>query len=304
MSDKTHADEQKDDAMSECTAPAYRAIFFDLDGTLLPMEIDEFMRTYFEALGAYVARFGVAPEAFMAGMKAGIKNMAAHDDGRPNSDAFWEGWFAHVDADACDWATELDRFYEVEFGAIGAGVVPNPAAARAVDALASKGYPLVLATMPMFSERAVRWRLEWAGVDPGRFSRLTNFANSTSVKPKPSYYAENLAAAGLRGADVLMVGNNTVEDLGIRSLGADAFLVTDHLLDPTDGFDLGGAKHGTIEEFAAWAEALPACTSPATGIEAGLVDAAARERVLADNLTAGASVDAPGAGFTINGIEG
>ena len=57
--------------MSECTAPAYRAIFFDLDGTLLPMEIDEFMRTYFEALGAYVARFGVAPEAFMAGMKAG-----------------------------------------------------------------------------------------------------------------------------------------------------------------------------------------------------------------------------------------
>ena len=60
----------------------------------------------------------------------------------------------------------------------------------------------------------------------------------------------------------------------------------------------------TPEEFAAWAEALPACTSPATGIEAGLVDAAARERVLADNLTAGASVDAPGAGFTINGIEG
>ena len=146
--------------------------------------------------------------------------------------------------------------------------------------------------------------LEWAGVDPGRFSRLTNFANSTSVKPKPSYYAENLAAAGLRGADVLMVGNNTVEDLGIRSLGADAFLVTDHLLDPTDGFDLASVKHGTIEEFAAWAEALPACTSPATGVDAGLVDAAACERVLAENLAAGASVDAPGAGFTINGIEG
>ena len=80
--------------------------------------------------------------------------------------------------------------------------------------------------------------------------------------------------------------------------------LTDHLLDPTDGFDLGGAKHGTIEEFAAWAEALPACTSPATGVDAGLVDAAACERVLAENLAAGASVDAPGAGFTINGIEG
>ena len=240
----------------------------------------------------------------MAGMKAGIKNMAAHDDGRPNSDAFWEGWFAHVDADACDWTAELDRFYEVEFGAIGAGVAPNPAAARAVDALASKGYPLVLATMPMFPERAVRWRLEWAGIDPDKFSRLTNFANSTSVKPKPSYYAENLAAAGLCGADVLMVGNNTVEDLGIQALGADAFLVTDHLLDPTDGgFDLATVKHGTMEEFAAWAEALPACAEHATGIDAGLVDAAACERVLAENL-AGDAPAAPGAGFTINGIEG
>lgn len=283
---------------------AYRAVFFDLDGTLLPMEIDEFMRSYFGVLGAYAARFGVAPEAFMAGMKAGIKNMAAHDDGRPNCEAFWEGWFAHVDAGACDWPAELDRFYEGPFGELGAEVVPNPAAARAVDALASKGYPLVLATMPMFPERAVRWRLEWAGVDPDKFARLTNFANSTSVKPKPDYYAENLAAAGLRGADVLMVGNNTVEDLAACGLDVDAFLVTDHLLDPTDGFDLATVKHGTMEEFAAWAEALPACANPAVGIDAGLVDAAAREQALAENLATGARVDAPGAGFTINGIEG
>ena len=34
------------------TQPAYRALFFDLDGTLLPMEIDEFMRTYFASRGS------------------------------------------------------------------------------------------------------------------------------------------------------------------------------------------------------------------------------------------------------------
>ena len=210
-----HNDEQKGDAMNDHTAAVgpYRAIFFDLDGTLLPLDVDEFMRDYFAALGAYVARFGVSPEAFMAGMKAGIKNMAAHDDGRPNDEAFWEGFFAHVDADACDWGDELARFYDREFGLLGANVVPNPAAARAVETLAAKGYPLVLATMPMFPERAVRWRLEWAGIDPARFARITHFENSSSVKPKPAYFAESIAAAGLSGADVLMVGNNTVEDL-------------------------------------------------------------------------------------------
>ena len=32
------------------TPRAYRAICFDLDGTLLPMDIDEFMNAYFSRL--------------------------------------------------------------------------------------------------------------------------------------------------------------------------------------------------------------------------------------------------------------
>ncbi|OUO89695.1 haloacid dehalogenase [Gordonibacter sp. An230] len=298
--------------MNERTEAAgpYRAIFFDLDGTLLPLETDEFMRSYFAALGGYVARFGIPSEAFMAGMKAGIKNMASHDDGRPNDEAFWEGYFAHVDADACDWGGELARFYDRDFGLLGAGIVPNPAAARAVETLAAKGYPLVLATMPMFPERAVRWRLEWAGVDPARFSRITHFENSTSVKPKPAYFAESIAAAGISGADVLMVGNNTVEDLAARALGADAFLVTDHLLDPTGDFDASSVRCGTMEEFADWAEGLPACANPASGIDAGLVGAAARERAIAEGRAAASALSAMPVGgegrtgFSIDGVEG
>ena len=71
-----------------------------------------------------------------------------------------------------------------------------------------------------------------------------------------------------------------MEDLAIQGLGADAFLVTDHLLDPTEGFDLGSVKRGTMEEFAAWAELLPPCADPAQGVEAGAVPAAAREAAL------------------------
>lgn len=258
----------------------YRAIFFDLDGTLLPMELDEFLGAYFEAIANFVAAHGLDAATFSAGLKAGIKAMAVHDDGRTNADAYWEAFFSHADRDAADWDELLAGFYERDFGAIGAGVVPNPAAARAIETLAAKGYPLVLATMPMFPRRAVEWRLAWAGVDASRFERITSFENSTSVKPKLAYYAENVAACGLAGEDVLMVGNNTVEDLAIRGLGADAFLVTDHLLDPEEGFDLASVEHGTMEEFAAWAEALPVCADPAQGIEAGIVEAAARAAVL------------------------
>lgn len=285
---------------------SYRAICFDLDGTLLPMELDGFMQAYFQSLGSYVARFGVATEDFSAGMKAGIKAMAAHDDGRPNSDAFWEGFLSCVDREVVDWEGELATFYDQAFGAIGSDVVPSPAAARAVNALAAKGYPLVLTTMPMFPRRAVEWRLQWAGVNSALFSRITSFENSTSVKPKLAYYAENLAALGVSGSDVLMVGNNTKEDLAFMGLGADAFLVTDLLLDPIE-FDVSTVCNGTLEEFADWAESLPACVDPATGVEEGLVPAAARDEALASNgrpdaPVADAAVSA--AGFSINGVEG
>ena len=258
----------------------YRVIFFDLDGTLLPMELDEFLGAYFEAIAGFVARQGLDAKAFSAGLKAGIGAMASHDDGRTNHEAYWEAFFRHADADAVAWEELLTEFYEHEFGAIGEGFQPNPAAARAIETLAAKGYPLVLATMPMFPRRAVEWRLAWAGVDASKFARITSFENSTSVKPKLAYYAENVAACSLSGDDVLMVGNNTVEDLAIQGLGADAFLVTDHLLDPTEGFDLGSVKRGTMEEFAAWAESLPPCADPAQGVEAGIVAAAAREAAL------------------------
>lgn len=284
---------------------AYRAVFFDLDGTLLPMELDEFMRSYFQSLGAYVAQFGVSGESFMAGMKTGIKAMAAHDDGLPNAEAFWGGFFAHVDPAATDWKTQLDAYYDHEFGELGAGMQPDPAAARTVEALAAKGYPLVLTTMPMFPQRAVEWRLTWAGVDSSRFARITSFMNSTSVKPKLTYYAENLAAAGVAGSDILMVGNNTLEDLAVLGLGADAFLVTDHLIDPVQ-FDLASIKHGSLEELAAWVERLPVCVNPAMDVSTEVVSADVRAQALADNAVDGAAAAVASSspdGFSINGIE-
>lgn len=265
----------------ENTPRAYRAIFFDLDGTLLPMDLDEFLGTYFKALVGFVARRGLDASAFHDALMAGTKAMMEHDDAATNAETFWGVFFGLVDEGAADWQALLDEFYATEFGAIGANVQPNEAMVRAVATLKEKGYPLVLATMPMFPMRAVEWRLRWAGLDPVDFARVTHYENSTATKPKLTYYAENLAACGVSGRDVLMVGNNTVEDLAIRGLGADAYLVCDYLLDPVPGgFDLDQVRHSSCEEFAAWAASLPTCAKPACGIDASRVDAAARDAVL------------------------
>ncbi len=281
--------ECKETAVASCGgetgAPhAYRAIFFDLDGTLLPMELEEFLSSYFAALTGFVAAQGLDAEMFSGALKAGIGAMTSHEDEHTNAEAFWEAFLAREDDPAAEgrWPEIFGDFYENEFGKIGAGVQANPVAAHAVETLAAKGYPLVLATMPMFPRRAVEWRLAWAGVDSALFARITTFENSTSVKPKPVYCAENLAACGLAGSDVLMVGNNTVEDGAFSGLGADLYLVTDHLLDPT-GAGVGDVPHGSLEEFTAWAQALPACTNPAAAIDDGAVARSETQAVLAAN---------------------
>ena len=74
-----------------------------------------------------------------------------------------------------------------------------------------------------------------------------------------AYYRENIDLAGVPAERVLMVGNDTGDDLSCLDLGMDAYLVTDHLINP-DCFDIDTIKHGSLADFANWVEGLPDCT--------------------------------------------
>ena len=112
---------------------AYRAICFDLDGTLLPMDIDEFMAAYFARIAAYMAAQGLDAQRFMAALKAGTKRMAVHDGSATNEQAFWDEFFSVYGVKD---AAERERmralaadFYDADFPHVGDGFQPDPAAA-------------------------------------------------------------------------------------------------------------------------------------------------------------------------------
>lgn len=239
-------------------ATRYQTIFFDLDGTLLPMDMDDFLHQYFMRLRIFATRHGYDAERFTNALNEGTRHMAMHGSDVTNADAFWEVFTQLLGCERAQMEPLLTRFYQEDFAEIGATVEPDPLARHVVELLRKKGYPLFLTTMPMFPRVAVEQRLKWADVDPLSFERITTYDNSYALKPQEAYFAQNIRLAGCNPAQILMVGNNTREDLGILSLGTDAYLVTDHLLDP-DGFPLETVKHGTLAEFAQWAAALPEC---------------------------------------------
>ena len=52
-----------------------KAVLFDLDGTLLPMDQNVFAKAYFTKLSQYICPLGYAPDVFMKGMMQGIGYM-------------------------------------------------------------------------------------------------------------------------------------------------------------------------------------------------------------------------------------
>ena len=59
-------------------------IFFDMDGTLLPMDAEVFARTYFKLLTKKMLPHGYEPETIINGINAGITAMQTNDGTRRN----------------------------------------------------------------------------------------------------------------------------------------------------------------------------------------------------------------------------
>ena len=64
-------------------------VMFDLDGTLLPMDNDEFTRGYFKLLAAKLAPYGYEAGPLIDGIWSGVAAMVANDGSRTNEEAFW-----------------------------------------------------------------------------------------------------------------------------------------------------------------------------------------------------------------------
>lgn len=64
-------------------------ILFDLDGTLLPMDQDLFVKDYFGRLARKIAPLGYKPEELSGNLWKGVAAMVMNDGSCLNEDVFW-----------------------------------------------------------------------------------------------------------------------------------------------------------------------------------------------------------------------
>lgn len=231
-----------------------KTVLFDLDGTLLPMDLEIFVRAYFMRLAEHLAPKGYETDKLIRSIRAGISAMVGNDGSRTNEEAFWSVFVGIYGEKVLEDKAYLDTFYTDAFSKVREVCGYTSKAREVLDYLKAKGIPAVLATSPLFPAAGTRNRMGWAGLTPEDFVYYTTYENSRFCKPNPEYYREILEKLELVPEECLMVGNDVTEDMVAGSLGIQVFLLTDCLINKY-GEDLTPYPRGGYDDLFAFLEA-------------------------------------------------
>ncbi len=235
---------------------AVRAVFFDLDGTLLPMDLDVFTRYYFKLVFEELAPLAMRPDEILSLFNGGIGAMMHNDGSKTNREAFWNDVFAHCDRrKAAAIEARMNAFYLDGFRKTAVTCHFDPRARIAVETAKKRGFATVLATNPVFPAVATEIRMGFVGLTPRDFCHVTAYENSRYCKPNPLYYREITDLLGLDPADCAMVGNDTCDDLAAATLGMPVFILTDHIINQNN-VDISALPHGGFQDLIAWIRSL------------------------------------------------
>lgn len=234
-------------------------LLFDLDGTLLPLDLDVFMKGYFHALlptVAHLLEVEKAPVQILGATETMIQN---EDPNLTNEDAFKAAFFSQVEVRESDIWPVFESFYREAFADLRNLSQPSPISREICRTALDKGYQIVLATNPIFPETAIRHRMDWAGIGDLPFALVTTMEDFHFCKPSPKYFVEILDRLGVTPFECMMFGNDVQEDGVSGKLGMETYLVTDYLIDRGVGH-LEFSHRGSLTDALAFVEALPQLT--------------------------------------------
>lgn len=204
----------------------YKAILFDMDGTLLPMNVDEFTKKYFELLCMKVAPLQVKPDLMIKALWNGVKQMTINDGSVNNQEAFWKNFNEITGVEREKVEPICNDFYYNEFKEVKCCIGDNELAKKAIELAHQKAQYVILATNPLFPIGAQDTRMSFVDLNRDDFDLVTAYEDSNFCKPNPKYYEMILDKFNLKPEECLMIGNDEEEDMyPCKLLGIDTYMV-------------------------------------------------------------------------------
>lgn len=232
----------------------FKAVLFDLDGTLLRAQMTEFIPRYVHALATYCADY-VKPKKFEKAMLMAIHTLInKQGDGEATNEERVYATMQHELGLPEELLRDsLAHFEKHSLPDLQELIRPIPLAQQIVTECRQKGVPLVLATNPVFPRFMIQARMRWADLDESFFVHLTSYENSHHCKPQPGYFRDIAELLEVEPEQCLMVGNDLNHDLAAVAVGMKAYLVDTWLVErgePEWPCEYRG-DHGALQEFLA-----------------------------------------------------
>ena len=228
-----------------------KAILFDLDGTLLPMDQDVFLKAYLGSLVRELVPRGYEQRGLVDAVWRGTGAMVTNNGEMTNEDRWWQTFCSIYGEDARKEEEPLRWFYESRFDEVRLSCGYTPRAKATIELCKARGLRTILATNPVFPAVATKARIRWAGLDWSDFELVTTYENARYCKPNVNYYREILDKIGLSGEECVMVGNDVSDDMVAGELGIKLFLLTDNLINK-NGVDIDAFEHGSYDDLYAF----------------------------------------------------
>jgi FMN phosphatase YigB (HAD superfamily) len=227
-------------------------LLLDLDNTLVGNDMEEFIPTYLNRLGAYMADM-VPSDLFITELLQGTRAMMENLDPAVSLErVFAETFYPSLGLPESVVRSQIGDFYTTVFPTLQTLTTYRPEAEQLVQSVLEAGIEVVIATSPLFPRTAIEERLAWAGVPAERYNYalITSYEYSHFSKPHLEYYAEILGRLGRPAHQTAMIGNDPENDIApAQSMGMSVFHVSRSPLDAFPG--------GQLIEVIPWLERIP-----------------------------------------------
>ena len=127
-----------------------KAVLFDLDGTLLPMDEEKFTKGYFGMLCQKLAPFGYDSEELVNAIWAGTKAMIKNDGTCTNEQVFWDCFVKIYGKEKINDKNLFADFYRNEFKDSKKFCGENKEAKSLIDFVKAQDLKVILASNPLF----------------------------------------------------------------------------------------------------------------------------------------------------------
>ena len=228
---------------------------FDLDGTLLPMDMKLFEKLYFQSIANNFIDL-IEPKQLVSHIFPSTKVMIENIENRTNEDVFMADFSKRINGNLSTYQERFNNYYTTDFHMVKESTREVQSMKYSVNLLKKKGYKIVVATNPLFPKLAIYTRIRWAGFEPEDFDYISTFETNHYCKPQIKYYEEVLKDINKSPQKCIMVGNDVQEDLIVKTLGVKTYLITDNILHRTDS-DIITDYKGSYDDFFEFVKSLP-----------------------------------------------